>query len=635
MTVMIRRQIEAELKDIRKETNEAEHHCFPIWLVSLFHFRREFSSEIIAEIFDLTRSLEVEGGSGDAKLDGFYFDQSECTLYLYQAKWPEKYTKRVPPNEAAQIAQALNKLESDRESKAYVTETRQEVINALEEVVEGNGQIVLRAACGGVWGAKTDKAIQDELPKELNYQVTVETFDLDALEEYMLSVESDLSGELVYIDLFHDSKDRTMELPGNSRLKDQGYGDASVCLMSGLSIGQITKDWEQRLFDRNVRSYLGRKGRNEAMIRTLQDKEGRESFWHGHNGITILCDDYEYLLDKDNEPIKVSVTNPQIVNGCQTATTLRDAIPDIASSDVAITARILKLENTNAKSRADISDDIAYRTNNQSAVKDADLMSNDPIQRTYQKTLHDFGSYWFYERKRGEWNNLTARTKRRFLTTNKQPRRFTKETYSQAWRAYSGHPSLSVTRKNEVWVQANSSQVTIYNEVFHPTRRPEDIVLVIALLDWFSQVFAVRQGTSMCLDLNKSLKPFLDRINRAKMLMATHSVAMYGFLVREAFVDLDKYDKESIVRIVDGLDRGTRVKKYWGKTKGGPIKRAVKPIMKAWFHYLKSNDKSRESTYVTLKRPEAFDDLVENLKNEIEDEDPKTLVLPIGHSLIR
>ena len=138
----------------------------------------------------------------------------------------------------------------------------------------------------------------------------------------------------------------------------------------------------------------------------------------------------------------------------------------------------------------------------------------------------------------------------------------------------------------------------------------------------------------MCVDLNKSLKPFTDRINRAKMLMATHSVAMYGYLVREAFGDLDKYDKESIVRIVNGLDRGTRVKKYWGKTKGGPIKRAVKPIMKAWFHYLKSNDRSRESTYVTLKRAEAFEDLVENLRNEIEDEDPKTLVLPIGHSSI-
>ncbi len=88
------------------------------------------------------------------------------------------------------------------------------------------------------------------------------------------------------------------------------------------------------LFDRNVRLYLGaRKGSVNAGIReTLNLSNERQNFWAYNNGITFVCDSFDYNGDTG----EITVRKFSIVNGCQTTVSIASS-PDPAVADVSVT----------------------------------------------------------------------------------------------------------------------------------------------------------------------------------------------------------------------------------------------------------------------------------------------------------
>ena len=78
------------------------------------------------------------------------------------------------------------------------------------------------------------------------------------------------------------------------------------------------------LFERNIRDYLGGSGGiNKAIIETLRNPEDRGNFFYYNNGITIICDRAKAGSEK------VEISNPQIVNGCQTVNSIAEVLhPD-------------------------------------------------------------------------------------------------------------------------------------------------------------------------------------------------------------------------------------------------------------------------------------------------------------------
>ena len=80
------------------------------------------------------------------------------------------------------------------------------------------------------------------------------------------------------------------------------------------------EDDKYPLFEENIRDYLGgTSGINKAIIKTLKDENKRNNFFYYNNGITIICDKVD--LTK-----KVKITNPQIVNGCQTVNSIAEVL---------------------------------------------------------------------------------------------------------------------------------------------------------------------------------------------------------------------------------------------------------------------------------------------------------------------
>ncbi len=110
------------------------------------------------------------------------------------------------------------------------------------------------------------------------------------------------------------------------------------------------------LFNSNVRDYQGSTNVNIDIEESLQTTP--EKFCLLNNGITIVCD--SFVMNNN----KVTLTNPQIVNGCQTSHVLFKA----ASTGKMKTDRILLHIKIIATDHLDTTNDIVRANNNQNIV---------------------------------------------------------------------------------------------------------------------------------------------------------------------------------------------------------------------------------------------------------------------------
>ena len=150
-------------------------------------------------------------------------------------------------------------------------------------------------------------------------------------------------------------------------------------------------NFKSHLTEGNVRFFLGEdKKINSSIIDSAEDDMKSANFWAMNNGLTIIGDS---ILPLDTKGY--SVTNPQIVNGCQTVHCLfyaysKDGKNELPSN-LKVFVKLVKTENP------DIQTDIISATNSQNPVKSASLKANDNIQRNIEKHLHEANIY--YERR--------------------------------------------------------------------------------------------------------------------------------------------------------------------------------------------------------------------------------------------
>lgn len=115
---------------------------------------------------------------------------------------------------------------------------------------------------------------------------------------------------------------------------------------------------KQSVFEENVRSFLGVDNDvNSAIQATLEDPAKSKLFSVLNNGITIVAP--ELTLTPNTK--EIDLTNYQIINGCQTSSTLH-ANYSLLSSDVNIVVKFIESANT------DTAADIISATNSQSDI---------------------------------------------------------------------------------------------------------------------------------------------------------------------------------------------------------------------------------------------------------------------------
>lgn len=192
----------------------------------------------------------------------------------------------------------------------------------------------------------------------------------------------------------------------------QGDTNSFVCTVRGSELAKVAStDPRDAIFDLNVRPYYGSKGKVNKDIWDTCTGEESSRFWFLNNGITMVCDTFDFTRDPDNPALKVK--NAQIVNGCQTTVTLREAYEkNKLDKNVKVLLRVYSTDNPSLVEK------ITLTTNNQNKITDRDLQANDPVQRDIERIMLEQYSY-FYERKNKQHKSLRGPNKKKIIPSPK------------------------------------------------------------------------------------------------------------------------------------------------------------------------------------------------------------------------
>lgn len=147
------------------------------------------------------------------------------------------------------------------------------------------------------------------------------------------------------------------------------------------------------LFDANIRDYLGNKGINKNIYETLMSEEERRNFFYYNNGITIVCEKMTSPKTK-KDGLKFSIINPQIVNGCQTVSTIYEALNDSNPStleksfkDTFVLVKVLQVDNSVEQN--ELYKNIVTYNNSQNAIDQKTFVANSSefirLQREFEQ----------------------------------------------------------------------------------------------------------------------------------------------------------------------------------------------------------------------------------------------------------
>lgn len=165
-----------------------------------------------------------------------------------------------------------------------------------------------------------------------------------------------------------------------------------------FEILKLSRKKKYPLFAENIREYLGNKGVNAKMAKTLEDKKDRTNFFYYNNGITVICD--EVRKKTSNNSIynrRFETKNPQIVNGCQTVNTIYEVLNKYNENDIDqefkntfVMVKLLVL-NANNEEEKNLYQNIVKYNNSQNSINEKVFEANRSIFMNMQKDMERRG----------------------------------------------------------------------------------------------------------------------------------------------------------------------------------------------------------------------------------------------------
>lgn len=209
-------------------------------------------------------------------------------------------------------------------------------------------------------------------------------------------LEEKYYGEIEYV-----KKDLTVELDsinngtilnvntkpyGIEALLDAKYVFTPVTTLYRIYRTSLEKNYP--LFDKNIREYLGNKGVNKNIYKTLLDTEDRKNFFYYNNGITLICEGMGKINScrgLNNNCVSFSIKNPQIVNGCQTVSTIYEVLKDIDPTelekeykDCYVMTKVLEIDPSDSSKELLYKNIVKYN-NSQNAIDEKTFVANADI----------------------------------------------------------------------------------------------------------------------------------------------------------------------------------------------------------------------------------------------------------------
>lgn len=336
----------------------------------------------------------------DKQIDAVYLVPERNELNIIQVK---KSNANFSSNVIIQLANWLNWFLSQSEEKILKLNN----IRLKDKILEvRNSQdfkmdktMIINVYYCNLWNSKRlGKEVEDELEKittEIKPIYPQFNFRIIWVNEYYDNLKR-LENDKIDADINITDKNAKLEYDIDENTK------WLVVTVDTNEIAKLVEKFWNKLFEQNIRYSLWVKNPVNKEIRETAVNDDSKFFWYFNNGITIVCNTFSLI----NNPNKntVSLKNLQIVNGCQTSTTLYDAYLNWELKDSYV---IVKIFSSNDDKFINT---ITKATNSQSSINSRDLFANDEIQELIRENLYP---NYFYEHKRNQykWKRISESKK--------------------------------------------------------------------------------------------------------------------------------------------------------------------------------------------------------------------------------
>lgn len=372
------------------------------------------------------------------KADAWDYNAANGVLSLLVADF--KMSSSVPTITESEVDKDFRRLE-----KFWAYAKRKEFVEALEEStpvysliyrLNQEGLEVRRVQMILITNALlSERASEDVLSKrsinEGNAPVSYEIWDLG--RRYSIEA-SGKAREDIEIDCREVSPQGIPCLQGTSI--ECGDYQVFLLIMPGEFLADLYDRHGERLLEQNVRTFLQFRGKiNKGIKRTILKEP--HMFIAYNNGLTVTAEKVTLSEDKSH---LLSITNMQIVNGGQTTASLfttRAQEGKDKLKDVYVQVKLAVIPEDKVEVIVPL---ISEYANTQNKVSAADFFSNHPFHLRIQdlsrrlianpSTGNLRGTYWYYERTKGQYNNAMARLTKseigKFKLRNPKTQMFTK-----------------------------------------------------------------------------------------------------------------------------------------------------------------------------------------------------------------
>lgn len=350
----------------------------------------------VATCLDIQQEEALElltDGGNDAGVDALDLgevEDNEFQVTVFQGKYKVKNLEgnaHFPQNDVQKAIATVQEL-FDPDRQSTLNEKLAPKIEEIRSLIrDGYIPRVRFVLCnnGAEWNHIAQEKI-DDLEKKFPDKVVFHYFNHDSIVTILQRVKE---------------VDAKIRFSGKLITEDMNF---MRVLLGRVAVQQIADLFQQHgdcLLQRNIRRYLGlRTNRvNSAIHETLRSEEKADKFYFYNNGITVVCDKFDYNALQEKDHI-VDIKNMQIINGGQTCKTIHETLKSVSPKETPRSAYVMVRVYQLAEERKDFVQEITYATNSQNPVDLRDLRSNDEMQKKLELGMNDLG--FTYKRQREE-----------------------------------------------------------------------------------------------------------------------------------------------------------------------------------------------------------------------------------------
>ena len=355
---IFKQQIKEDIKLIRENLSwdtktEKDEYTFNYWILSNIYSLDE-------EICD-TNITEYN----DKGIDCFVHYEEDKELYIIQNKYYGEGTKLDPKEIGDFLTRPIANLEAGEYKRSL------ELQNIYNQIKDNDEYKIYLHFYITNNNKNNDHEKLIKSHNNSNATTIANIFYLDDIKEKYYGGKSYKEGTQLSISLKVKNKGTFLAIrPHEYKLPNMS--EAYYVMASVYDIYQLWKNAKENnyeLFEENIREYLGKTSSiNKNIIETLQDDKEKDKFFYYSNGITIICDKARATARE------VRITNPQIVNGCQTVNSITEVLKNVDNAekdfkDTYVMTKVLVLEKLEKEDNEYYRDIVKY-TNSQNAISE-------------------------------------------------------------------------------------------------------------------------------------------------------------------------------------------------------------------------------------------------------------------------